>query len=111
MALVPIIEEKNDLQDSDYIVAASGQQFDNDGMTVLWVKNESGAGITLTVVASVESDQGFLQPSVLTIPAGSIKKSLMYPISRFGRRVDLQWSSTSNISVIAVRQQFVFGPD
>ena len=84
-----------------------GDTFQNDGKTGLYVKNASGAPITVTIVANRDCDHGFRHNAAPTVPdgfAGFIAMSLAN--DRFNTDqgiVQIGYSDVTNVEVAAVR--------
>jgi hypothetical protein len=67
------------------LVAASGggDQFQNDGKTILTITNGSGAPITVTVVSQVACNQGTIHPNTIVVAAGATKRAGPFDPQRF----------------------------
>ncbi len=111
MAQLNVLAESASLSDSDFKSAASGgDTFENNGRTVLWIKNESGAQRVVTVAASGQCSHGFLHNQVLTISATTtLYKTRAFPPARFGGRPTITYSTPSGILLVGVSQQEYHG--
>jgi ABC-type taurine transport system substrate-binding protein len=111
VAQLNVVAESVALADGDFILAsAGGDTFANDGRSVLWIKNESGAQRIVTIVASGTCSHGFLHNQVLTISASTtLYKTRSFPQSRFGGRTSITYDTASGLQLVAVRQQEYHG--
>lgn len=111
MSELNLRREPENLVDSDFLPASiGGDTFLNDGQTVLWIKNESGAQRTVTVHAAGKCNHGFEHDHPIVIPAsGTLQKSQTFPRGRFGGRPSITYDSVSGVSLVAVRQEGYIG--
>lgn len=85
---------------------ADGNFFINNGRTFLWVKNGSGAGITVTVAAPGPCDQTFTHPTNPVVPAGGERDIGSFLVARFSNasgNVDVTYSAVTSVTVAAVK--------
>lgn len=88
-------------EDDPVLVPAdvSGDQFANDGNTVLWVYNGSGSSVTVTKVATRKCDHGFLDHDPKTIGPGVLRMVGPFPANRYGLTAQVTYSSVSGVQV------------
>lgn len=86
---------------------AGGDDFPNDGATVLKVINGGGGAITVTI-----NDTGTEQPVGATsfnpdvqvsVPAGATRYIGPFPESRFGSSVGVTYSGVSSVTVVPIK--------
>lgn len=85
---------------------AGGDTFSNTGRESLYVKNGSGASITVTINSLLNCDQGFDHDFVVTVAAGVDKVIGPFATNRFndgGGLVGVTYSAVTTVTVAAVR--------
>ena len=87
--------------------AGGGDEFPNDGRTMLHVKNGGGAGITVTVNSRVNCSQGYDHDSVSSIGAGAEAMIGPFDLTRFNdtttNRAAVTYSGVTTVTVAAVK--------
>lgn len=108
MGTLAVKLESAGLGEGDFVAAdAGGDDFTNDGRTVLWIRNQSGVQITVTGVAKNKCSHGFLDDEVITVDAGEVKKTRRFPVDRFNAGVlaSVTYSAVAGVTVAAMRQE------
>lgn len=104
MATLAVQPIDRDGEHADYVAAAAGgDQFVNDGRTVIHVKNTNAATRTVTVNSQRLCDQGFDHDIALVVPATTGDEFLgPFPTERFNDvngMVQLTYSAVLNLSI------------
>jgi hypothetical protein len=91
-----------------YVAAAGGgDEFPNDGRTMLHLKNGSGGAITVTVDALVDCDQGFNHDSVTSVGAGAEAMIGPFDIRVFNnqttQRAAITYSDVTTLTIAAIK--------
>lgn len=82
--------------------AGGGDTFDNDGKTLLHVKNGGGGSINVTANASIACNQGHDHDAVVAVPAGGERIIGPFPLNQFGPTVSLTYSGVTSVTAAAV---------
>ncbi len=84
-----------------YVSASSPNDIitNNDGRSILRVKNGSGGSVTVTVDSTRPCDQGFDHDNVVVVGAGAEAAIGPFPTVRFGRSVTVSYSSITSVTV------------
>jgi hypothetical protein len=85
--------------------AAGGDTFANNGRTFLYVKNGSGAPITVTVNSLVSCNFGVDHDITITVPAGSEEMSGKFPVNRFNSSAgsaSITYSDVTSLTIAAI---------
>lgn len=88
-----------------FAAAAATDTFPNDGNTVLIVKNDSAADITVTIDSARPCNYGFDHDVSVTVPAGGERVIGPFPRNRFNdnnSQVAVSFSDTLSVTVAAV---------
>lgn len=105
MPTINLRDEDVDIGDADFSSAsAGGDSFENNGNTCLLIKNEDAVQHTITVTATGHCDQDFLHNLVITVAAGAVRKTRVFPRTRFGGRSALTYDGVTALKLVAVRQ-------
>lgn len=88
------------------LTAASGggDEFVNDGATVLHVKNGGGGSINVTVDSQTPCSQGFDHDVVVAVPAGAERLIGPFPQARFNDangKAQVAYSGVTSVTVAA----------
>lgn len=87
--------------------AGGGDEFINDGNTMLHIKNGSGGTITITVNSLVNCSQGFDHNSITAIVAGAESMIGPFDLTRFNAsatgRAAITYSGVTSLTIAAVR--------
>lgn len=86
--------------------SASGDTFSNDGKTLLHVKNDGAASITVTAAGIGKCSQGFIHDLDVTVAAGGEEIIGPFDWKRFNndqQKVSLSYSDATAVTVAAVR--------
>lgn len=82
--------------------AGGGDQFSNNGQTVLDVANGGGSPITVTIASQVPCSQGSTHNSTVTVANGATKRIGPFPITRFndtGGFTQVTYSAVTSVTV------------
>ena len=82
--------------------AGGGDQFSNDGKTMIHVKNGSGGSITVTVASQVSCSQGATHNTAVAIAAGAEKMIGPFPTDRYNDAngfVQLTYSGVTSLTL------------
>lgn len=86
---------------------AGGDDFPNDGATVLKVINGGGGAITVTIDdTGTEAPLGAtsFDPDVeVSVPAGATRYIGPFPTARFGSSVGVTYSGVSSVTVVPIK--------
>lgn len=85
--------------------ATAGDEFANDGRTVLYVLNADSAATTVTVASVTSCNYGFDHDTVVSVPAGSEIFIGPFNRARFNAadgNVDVTYSSIADLTVAAI---------
>jgi hypothetical protein len=85
--------------------SGGGDQFPNDGRTLLHVKNGSGAPITVTVASQRSCDQGSTHNTTVSVPASGERMIGPFPTDRYSDSngfVQLTYSGVTSLTVAAL---------
>jgi hypothetical protein len=82
---------------------AAGDSFENDGRTVIHVKNASAGAITATIDSAALCNHGFDHDISVSVPAGGERMIGPFPRVRFGSPAQVGYSAVASVSVAAVR--------
>lgn len=80
---------------------AAGDTFENDGQTVLHVKNGSAAAITATVDSVRPCNYGFDHDAAVSVPAGGERIIGPFERNRFGTTASVAYSAVTSVTVAA----------
>lgn len=87
--------------------AGGGDEFPNDGRTMLHVKNGGGGSITVTVNSLVNCDQGVDHDSVTSVGAGAEAMIGAFNITRFNNsatgRAAITYSGVTSVTIGAFK--------
>jgi len=85
-------------------VAASGggDSLDNNGRTLLHVKNGGGVPITVTVDSTQPCSYGFDHDAAVSVPAGAERILGPFPQGRFGSTANITYSAVTTVTVAAL---------
>lgn len=84
--------------------SAGGDTFDNDGRTVLLVKNSDTAAHTVTPNSVTPCNYGFDHDVAVSVPAGGGREIGPFDPSRYGVSVSVAYSAVTGMTVAAVRR-------
>lgn len=84
--------------------SGGGDEFTNDGRTVLFVNNEDASAIDVTIVTTqtVESDLD-VEDRVVNVGAGTIESIGPFQTPIYSSTASVSYSATSNITVAAFK--------
>lgn len=82
--------------------AAGGDTFENDGSTVLHVKNGGGASIDVTVNSETKCNFGFDHDVTVSVPAGGERIIGPFPRNRFGSPTSISYSDVTSVTIAAL---------
>lgn len=82
---------------------AAGDSFENDGRTVVRVKNASAAPVNVTVDSKTPCSHGFDHDQVVAVPAGAERDIGPLPRERFGSPATVAYSAAAGVTVAAVK--------
>ena len=87
--------------------AGGGDEFANDGRSMLHVKNGSGGPLTVTVNSRVNCSHGFDHDSATIVGAGSESMIGPFDINRFNDpatgRASITYSDVTSLTVAAIK--------
>lgn len=83
--------------------AAGGDSFENDGETILHVKNGHTASQTVTIVRARLCDMGQQHNVAVPVPAGGDRIIGPFPRSEFGSPVQVTYSGVTSLTIAAIR--------
>lgn len=87
--------------------AGGGDTFDNDGKTMLHVKNGDASDKVVTVTSRVACNQGQTHHSETTVSAGSEAMIGPFPIDRFtdpsNGKASISYDDVTNLTIAAIR--------
>ncbi len=87
--------------------AGGGDEFPNDGRTILHLKNGSGSPITVTVDSRVTCDQGSDHNSVTSVGAGAEAMIGPFDITRFNDssngRAAITYSGVTSLTIGVIK--------
>lgn len=107
---IVVYDQSDNPGDPEFVVAdADGMQMPNDGETSIWIKNTGGSDRTVYVHGKRNCRDGFADDEVITVPAGSILPTLVFPRSRFTGTLDITYDSEAGLSMLGVRQEAFTG--
>jgi len=82
--------------------AGGGDEFANDGQTMLVVKNDGSGSVTVTVSSQKLCDEGFTHDLSVTVAAGAEKWIGPLPVTRFNdanSKVQVAYSDATDVTV------------
>lgn len=103
---VDVIDNTTGLADPAGVAAAGGgDDFPNDGNTMLKVVNGGGGAITVTVDSVTTCNFGFdhNSPDAASVGAGETRFFGPFPVARFGSSVAVSYSGVTSVTVAAIR--------
>lgn len=108
MATLTVQQTDLDGTTPSYAAAAGGgDEFTNDGRTMLHVKNGGAGSITVTVNSRVNCNQGYDHDSVTTIGAGAEAMIGPFDTTRFNDpatgRASITYSGVTSVTIAAVK--------
>jgi hypothetical protein len=80
----------------------AGDEFVNDGQTMLVVKNDGSGSITVTIASQVQCNQGFTHNTTVTIAAGAEKWIGPLEVTRYNdenSKVQITYSGVTDVTV------------
>jgi hypothetical protein len=91
----------------NYVAVSASDTFDNDGRTMLHVKNGGGSAVTVTVNAEKPCNQGFLHNVVVSVPAGAERMigpfDKAFYVNESTGKATVTYSATATVTVAAIK--------
>lgn len=105
MAVLQVSDITPEGTDPNYRAAeAGGDEFPNDGRTLLHVKNTGGADVVVTIQSQRACDQGHMHHTEVDVPAGEDRQIGPLSIGRYSKadgRVEVTYSAVAGVQVAA----------
>lgn len=83
--------------------AGGGDQFSNDGKTLIHIKNGSGGSITVTIASQVACSQGGTHNTAVAIPAGEERFIGPFPPDRYCDANGMTQLTYSGVTSLTIR--------
>lgn len=83
-----------------YQAVSASDTFENDGKTVLRVKNDGAAPVTATVDSLAPCNQGFDHDATLTVAAGQEGVFGPFPRDRFGSPATVSFDAIASVTAL-----------
>lgn len=108
MATLTVYQTDLDGVTPTYVAAnAGGDEFANDGRTMLHVKNGDGSPHTVTVNSRVNCNQGYDHDSVTTVSAGGEAMIGPFNLTRFNDqstgRASITYDGVTSVTIAAIK--------